>query len=162
MASKCNTPTTWATMATKSLGAGSMYTHTSRPRVVQTEAQIRANFEARDAAERKGMCNITDQEMRARFGHIMDFYVFADVYDWPTLEFVNIVGLDGLVDMGTFNELEWWHGYSPSEDIILQFKYRRGVTTIHVHRNPSWTYKNAVINALNEEEIDVPAELMKK
>lgn len=153
----------WASVAKKALGEGTVIAKTTQPRVVRSEQQERDALAARDATERSKLVGISLPDLRDRFGDVRDFYVFSDAWDWPTLEFRDFADtLENLIDKGAWNEWTWWHGYAPHAGLVVQLKYRNHMLSAFVHRDPGWLYKNNVAVSLREAEIDLPPELVKE
>jgi hypothetical protein len=126
-----NPPNTWAKMVASSLGVGTKYPHVpGQARVVKTPEQIKQEAESKAIKERTQLVEDTVENIRNRFGKLF-FEVYRDAHDWHELEYWgNVESFEELMDIGTFKEWKWWHGYNPQEDVLVEFHFKK---RLHVY-----------------------------
>lgn len=144
----------WASLVKSNVEPGIQRMSAGKPRVCRTKAQTVA-YEKKLAEEEKKQQLDFQERIKVEAVHVdLDsimsqfdttvFHVFANSYDWDTIDFMGIVtGLADAVDLGTYSECTWWHVYSPALDVVVQFEFDYTDCTIRTSMRTSLpaTYK---------------------
>lgn len=162
-----NPPNSWAKLVSTNFPAGQTVRLASStpPRLVRSEEQIAVEERRRKDRFARELVEISADERKAMFPNRPGdkwIIVYGPSAGQDGVYYEGYVdSLEAVFDIGTLDGVEYWHGYNPATDALVEFQYRSSKLRTFARTRTPEDYKARLACAMRDEQCghDIPGQL---